>query len=167
MENFFNKIAPWFDKDKYGIVSLSFFLSMTSFLFFITKNNVKSENDLITLRNKVEYYSFKNESRGRRLYYIKLIDYSCHFKIKADFIDDFKAGAFYSLQKGDIINISIPKKSDPFKQKDILVFGIRNKDYVFLNEIDTIKKHNNKIDLYAGLIFLSISIFSYIYRRQN
>jgi len=71
------------------IGSAFLFVSAALGLHTWTKQNVRDASDLSAIDGRLSSYSFKDGSRGRHYYIIRLFEYQAAFQIPADFVGSF------------------------------------------------------------------------------
>jgi hypothetical protein len=146
---------------------LPFLIGFSILYYYYTKDKFDSESDITQIEGVLSDYSFIQESRGVKRYYIWLEDYECTFQIPADFVYKFNEGMFYAYNLiGKFIELEISTnqlknlKSDNY----IFVLGIKSNNYTFLDRNETLKIEKSKFVLYFGYIFIFIGLFD-LYKR--
>lgn len=140
------------------IAAIGFGLCCISHYLF--KDKVDSKSDLMAINGQLYDYSFK-ENRGLKRhtfdYNIYLKEYGNRFQISADLVDWFNKTHFEQTVKiGDSLRILI-SQNDYKKIRDIekaFVFGIENRDGIYMEADNSVRAYNSELPLYGGLAFI-------------
>jgi hypothetical protein len=122
------KIDPWIDREKYAFTTFTIIIGCLTLFTTLTKDSIRSSNDLIEVEGKLLDYSFKHGSRGTKMYYLWLERYPCTFQIPADYLPCFKKTLFINGNfRNQIVQLKLSKKQSE------KLFSIRKN--VFINDI--------------------------------
>ena len=161
-----SKISPWFDKEYYGFTSIAILVSILSISTFITKDKIKSEDDLVKIEGKFSDYSFESGRRGSNMYYFWLNEYQCTFQIPANYLAFFNSNRFVmDINKNDNLELYITKNQldNLNSEKKIFVQHIEKQRFVFLDKKNSIEMESGFGEFYfsigcliAGLLYYKI-----------
>ena len=129
MKNLRKKIEPWIDKEYYAFSSFAFLIAFLLFFIYFKKDKISDENNLIKISGDINKYSFTTGSRGTKMYYLQLENYSNTFQIPADYLQFFKENEFRKeIEENDNLDlyISKPQFSDLTTTGKIIVFNIND-----------------------------------------
>jgi hypothetical protein len=173
-KTFWTHIRDWFDKDKYAFSTVAILSGLFFLYHHLTRDTLKSDNDLVQINGPVKDYSFADKQRGLRTtheYYVWLDNYENAFQIKADFLDYFKKNEFKAqVRKGDSILLTIPKQKTIYLNagaENIYVLSIDHQNKNYLDKTKTMKTENSGFDLYATAFFLLIGTAYYLFKKRH
>ena len=168
-----NRIDPWLDRKKYAFTTIAIFIGCLTLYTTIKKEKITSVKDLIHVEGTLSSYSFTNGSRGSKLYHLWLKDYSCIFKIPADYLPCFDKSKFINSNlEGEMVNLKISKKENGeifSNGSSVFVHGIYAADQYFLNENCAIKTEqtNFPYSITFSFLFITAGVAFYIYKRKR
>jgi hypothetical protein len=152
---------------------------VTAFIYFLytglTREKIKSEDDLTEVHGKFLNYSFKDNTGRRRQgheYYIWIDSYQNAFQIKADYLGIFKGVEFITtVRRGDDIQFTIPKFQTNKLNSDenVFVTSIKVKRTTYLSKDKTLEIEKGVASSYADFFlaggFLVVGLVVYIRKR--
>lgn len=131
----------------------------------LTDPKVKSKQDLFFFTGFFKEYSWKKEGRGSHLKF-SLQNYNNSFQIVADFFSALKKDKFKALTYGDSVTIAIPIVYKKYLNsgKELSVFSISNRQIMYLDYNDTVRKYNSLLWKIASIFFILSGLTFLIYR---
>ncbi len=152
-----------------GIVALVYFSYQG-----LTKEKIKSEDDLAEVQGNFLKYSFKDNT-GRRQghqYYIWIDGYRNAFQIKADYLGIFKGIEFITtVRRGDNVQFTIPKfqANKLNSDENVFVTSIKVKRSTYLSMEKTLEMEKGIASSYADFFlaggFFIVGLVVYIRKR--
>src|SRR5687767_2672110 len=108
---FWDWIDPWIDRDRYAFTTVAIFIGLLTLFTTAKRNKITSDVHLMNINGSLLNYSFKNGSRGSRMYDFWLSGYVCTFRIPADYLTCFDKVEFVKNKlQGKLIKLKIPKQ---------------------------------------------------------
>lgn len=159
-----SKISPWLDRDYYAFTTITIFVFILMMSHFVTKDKIRTEDDLVLIEGKYKEYSFKHGSRGRRMYYFWLDKYQCTFQIPANYHDFFNKTRFIGdIGRHDNLKLYISKNSlqNLNSDKKIFVQHIEKQRFVFLDKSKSIEMESGYGSVYFSISFLLAGLLYY------
>lgn len=140
----------------------------------LSKPKIKDQSDLYFINGHFRDYDFDKHGGRYTIYTFRLKEFSNSFKIKADFLGDFKIDDFKNIDYGHELIISISKEDISNLNTNnsyFFVFTIADNKTSYLDTSYTIKRHNSKFIYYASILFVIVGLISIYYgqkwKRQN
>ncbi len=171
--SFWNKIDPWLDRKKLAFTTLAIFTGCLTLFTTIKKERVDSAEDLVDLEGKLSSYSFKNGSRGSKLYHLRMEGYPCTFKIPADYLPCFSKSEFVNRNlEQETVKFKISKKGNNkilLNGESVFVYGIYANDQYFLNENCAIKvgRISFPYSIAFSFLFIAAGAGFYFYKQKR
>ena len=154
----------------FGVIAFFYFLYTG-----LTREKIKSEDDLTEVHGKFSDYSFKDNAGHKRQgheYYIWIDGYQNAFQIKADYLGIFKGIEFITtVRRGDDIQFTIPKflTNKLNSDENVFVTSIKVKRTTYLSKDKTLEIEKGVASSYADFFlaggFLIVGLVVYIRKR--
>lgn len=131
---------------------------------FLTKEEIKSKDDLIKVEGRMVNYDFKEIVKYKRTlheYYLTLDTYRNVFQIPADYLNIFEEQYFLStVRKGDILTLSIPKGQVKLlnTEENVRITSMASQGRHYLRQEDVIEMEQSNMLLYGALFIFGMGV---------
>lgn len=136
--------------------------------------NLQSQGETTEITAHVTNYSFKHIPGYRgtsKQYYIWFDEYPCTFQIKADYLSIFDQLSFIAMvSPGDKLTATFPKEyENKLSKQDEFIFisSLSNSSTDFLRLEDAIKKENDNLLFYVGVLFIIGGVVYFLLKQTR